>query len=1129
MSQPRITLRPPPNIDFVQGYPGIPSGAPDRPQAAVKGAIEFRVNGQVGIKAKWVRVELRKVETLPGGGLMNTFFDFVGQSPISVWQSNEEYNELTSMDFPFYIRIPESIPPSIALEKGAGVKYELIATICVKGKKGFLRRDKPNILSQSTPIVIDKHELHTTWPVYTQPEGRKLTLDNVTLTVERTHTCYGPGDKITVMAAVKSESLNTVILRGFEFSLRETTVFRSGPNTPGKKGQPQIKVTTIAEQKVPVNATLYGGTHHKAELTVSVPSHHTSTTLNSARHIDINYVLVVKALMGTGKPLSMELPVIVSNWPRNVSVEAVKRIGLAPNVASHLPGAIIAPPPPTTMAIDRPSFSPQAHPYASPTSEISGITGSINDTISTARFATSPSSGGYGGRVNEWGVTTTANEPQTISGSQVGPTSGMQSISEASSSSGTAMQSTTFPPAQSSTGSQVRPRSSGRATTSRPLTVANYNENNPEEADQAQQAAQVVANARSHARQQSLQARAIANNVATASSRNQWISAEDEKKRLYENAVAQVEKTQEVVCRGPNAPVSESYSSSQAPYTDAGPVSATTAASVSRAPSAPSPPQQKKWPTAEEEKTRLFNEAQAAARRLQGLDDGDGPTAGGSSYVSHSPPRRVGSPQGSTTSAASAGAALYQQAMSSINRPVPGQSSHSHSNSQSHSQSHTQPHAGVSKSASPPTTPRTPKSPAPNYPTAEEEKAALRRYHDAKAAVDRGQTATYYAPPHSEHEPPHSAPISYDALYPPPPPAPVAAPPPTNGDLPPAFDQGSSSQPQPVWISEKEKLKRAYEAHDAAALAAQRQPPPPVNGDLPPAFDQGQSSNSQPPVWMSEKEKLRRAYEVQDAAAGVHASPALSAVGVGRNGPIYTQPQPPLPTTTPPPSQYGPPPPAPNFAPPPPPSSTSQPYNSAAAEKERLKRMYEVQDAVATASTPPAPPPPRSRPGTTTNGTTGGRPMPQPRAAPVPPGGSGSQPLSAAEEKARLRAMYDAEDREANGLPAPIPYSQLSPHPNGLHRLPSFNAPFGTPPPLAPRPPKEYIQETREEDARLDSRLRAIDYGNGNGNSNGNGSVDTHHSGSSGPHKLTPFVPDSLNRSETDLRPPLPAKKLYID
>ena len=177
--------------------------------------------------------------------------------------------------------------------------------------------------------------------------------------------------------------------------------------------------------------------------------------------------------------------------------------------------------------------------------------------------------------------------------------------------------------------------------------------------------------------------------------------------------------------------------------------------------------------------------------------------------------------------------------------------------------------------------------------------------------------------------------------------------------------------------------------------------------------------------------------------------------------------------------------------------------------------------------------------------------MPQPRSHPVPPSGSGSQPLSAVEEKARLKAMYDAEDRKANGFPAPIPYSQVSPilYSNGVSRQPS-NASntfsLSSPPPLAPRPPREYIQETQEEDARLDSRLRAIDQGQGE---NGSSSVDTHHSqtlsqslshsGSSHVgvghigvgvvHKLPPFAPDSLNRSESDLRPPLPSKQLYID
>ena len=61
-------------------------------------AIEVRV-GQQGVKAKWVRIELRKIETLPGGGVANTFFDFVGASPVNLWQSpNDEYSTLHTVE-----------------------------------------------------------------------------------------------------------------------------------------------------------------------------------------------------------------------------------------------------------------------------------------------------------------------------------------------------------------------------------------------------------------------------------------------------------------------------------------------------------------------------------------------------------------------------------------------------------------------------------------------------------------------------------------------------------------------------------------------------------------------------------------------------------------------------------------------------------------------------------------------------------------------------------------------------------------------------------------------------------------------------------------------------------------------
>lgn len=50
-----------------------------------------------GVKAQWVRIELRKVETLPGGGDGNTFTDYVGPSPVTVWNAPDEYNVLRAV------------------------------------------------------------------------------------------------------------------------------------------------------------------------------------------------------------------------------------------------------------------------------------------------------------------------------------------------------------------------------------------------------------------------------------------------------------------------------------------------------------------------------------------------------------------------------------------------------------------------------------------------------------------------------------------------------------------------------------------------------------------------------------------------------------------------------------------------------------------------------------------------------------------------------------------------------------------------------------------------------------------------------------------------------------------------
>ena len=188
--------------------------------------------------------------------------------------------------------------------------------------RNFFRRRKQNIISTQTGILIDKHELHSIWPIYCRPESREMKSEGVTLLVERTNTCYGPGDRITIQATVKSDAMHTIILRGFEFSLRESMILRPARFTPSSSnksssgGGPQSGVKTLSETKLPINITLFGGMTHTSEISCQISPHHSTTSLNSARCIDVTYLLLVKALMGTGAHLEMELPVVLSNWQR---------------------------------------------------------------------------------------------------------------------------------------------------------------------------------------------------------------------------------------------------------------------------------------------------------------------------------------------------------------------------------------------------------------------------------------------------------------------------------------------------------------------------------------------------------------------------------------------------------------------------------------------------------------------------------------------------------------------------------------------------------------------------------------------------------------------------------------------
>lgn len=302
------------------------------------------------------------------------------------------------------------------------------------------------------------------------------------------------------------------------------------------------------------------------------------------------------------------------------------------------------------------------------------------------------------------------------------------------------------------------------------------------------------------------------------------------------------------------------------------------------------------------------------------------------------------------------------------------------------------------------------------------------------------------------------------------------------------------------------------------AMASVHKPP------LPPASQTSKSSRL--PTAAEEKEMLRRYHDATRAVQRHHEFNFGSSDGVMSSSSSGM----PRDTT----DSSGP---APDELPPPWVPSPEFSQLEGMSEKERYRIAFEARERAAAEQQSASPPPPASpatgppadyytATGTLPRGVNGSHPLgaaadgglpppwqPSPpvtqsglpphlraRSPPLPPNQAqpGSQRmLSAAEEKALLKAKYEAEEQLTASPPAPVtpqrqreysspprtpPTPGLLPSPirselpisrdqRQVVGAPESSTPPRTPPPLLPRPPASYIRETAEEDARLQDEL----------------------------------------------------------
>ncbi|OCF61136.1 hypothetical protein L486_00780 [Kwoniella mangroviensis CBS 10435] len=379
MSHPaRLLLRAPPHLPFIQGHPGIPA-SPDRKAAGVHGSLELRV-GSIPVKAKWVRVEIRKYESLPpgfpntGGSSSEPVWEHIGEIN-TLWKPSDESKEteqIETADFKFFLPLPENVPPSVELPRSTGIRYELVAALCYKQKSGLFKKESYPILKISEPLIVIKHDLHSSWPLYNIPDSKtiKASNDQLTLNVSRPNTAFSSGDRIQFSASLKSTKSQPFKLKGFECTIYELiTSIPIPPDPQGTKGKkrkslqnPITKSRPISTVKAAVDERIGLGGEKSAKIEMLVDR--VLVTVKNARTLRVEYALEVKAVMeGIRDKIEINgIMYTVGVFDRNTAEQATGDIGRVDFLCPDIPQP--SPPPrpidSTPFAGPQPDLPPNA-------------------------------------------------------------------------------------------------------------------------------------------------------------------------------------------------------------------------------------------------------------------------------------------------------------------------------------------------------------------------------------------------------------------------------------------------------------------------------------------------------------------------------------------------------------------------------------------------------------------------------------------------------------------------------------------------------------------------------------------------------------------------------------------------
>ncbi|KAM0787280.1 hypothetical protein ACM66B_006513 [Microbotryomycetes sp. NB124-2] len=424
MSFPTLRLRPPAHRSYLNGYAGVPAAMasppsakdplvdiphrPTRASATLSGIVEVKHprSDSDSFKAKWLRVELEKIEVVPKRAAVaddeddadvveeTKFVELIGMRPEAVWEAknsssghreatkkglfgrktkkdNEEseWQVIPEGNYPFTIAVPEGLPASVEVDSaGNGVSYQIVATLCIKTKKGLLKTIKISTITDSDNVLISKSDQLPAWPIYTPvllpacvpadlpwaasaSSGLPTVGDTKQVRVQlrsddedselvvkgyRDSSAYGPGDTVQLAVELMWPGYETLKISLVKAQLVEQITFRYPVDDRygGMAQRAHPKLSTISSDVVDFaklsssRSFLHPHQLKLVPLQLDVPPNHSVSTLKAAKFIEASYQLEVQISFEDGNTASLrDWPVTLGPVNRSKSIELVKEIG----------------------------------------------------------------------------------------------------------------------------------------------------------------------------------------------------------------------------------------------------------------------------------------------------------------------------------------------------------------------------------------------------------------------------------------------------------------------------------------------------------------------------------------------------------------------------------------------------------------------------------------------------------------------------------------------------------------------------------------------------------------------------------------------------------------------------------